>query len=105
MSLQRPEPSEDGIGDISIVESEANEVPVLNLDALRGTLGTRSNKDELKGPKLEWLETKISDELVDTNPKNRCGDYDSVVICVILIPLYTLGTKDGCDIVPCKQPW
>ena len=47
------------------VQNEAEDIPLLNWDALHGTLERRNPADELKGTKLKWLENDISDEIVD----------------------------------------
>ena len=68
-----------GAGNEAADNLGADEIPSLNLDALHGTINRRNPEDELKGAKLEWLETEISDEVVDANavlvPKNKRGEY------------------------------
>jgi len=56
-----------------------DDIPLLNLDALHGTIDRCNPEDELKGTKLEWIKTEISYEVVDANsllvPKNKRGEF------------------------------
>ena len=44
-------------------EADNNTVPELDLEALHGSLARHDPNVKLKGAKLEWLETEISDEI------------------------------------------
>ena len=78
VSLQRENPEEE-------TESIPNEaklddtVPELDLEALHGSLARPNPNDTLKGAKLDWLKTEISDEIVQAStvlvPKHRRSTY------------------------------
>ena len=80
VSLQRENPEEE----IESIPNEAgadDTVPDLDLEALHGSLARHNPNDTLKGAKLKWLETEISDEIVEASavlvPKHRRDTYDS----------------------------
>ena len=81
VSLQREYPEEEIERFPNEAEVDDNTVPELDLAALHGSFARRDPNDKLKGAKLEWLETEISDEIVEASavlvPKHRRGIYGS----------------------------
>ena len=63
VSLQREHPEEETESIPNEAEADEKTVPELDLEALHSSL-TRCNPNvKLKGAKLKWLETKISDKI------------------------------------------
>ena len=81
VSLQREHPEEETERLPNEAEVDDNTVPELDLAALHGSLARRDPNDKLKGAKLEWLETEISDDIVEASavlvPKHRRGIFGS----------------------------
>ena len=81
VSLQRENPEEETESIPNEAEVDDKTDPELDLEALHGSLARCNPNDTLKGAKLKWLETVISDEIVQASavlvPKHRCGTYGS----------------------------
>ena len=63
--LQREHPKEETKSISNEAEADDKTVPELDLEALHGSLARRDPNDKLKSAKLEWLETEISDKIID----------------------------------------
>ena len=63
VSLQREHPEEETESIPNEAEADNNTVPELDLEALHGSLVRCNPNVKLKGAKLEWLKTEISDEI------------------------------------------
>ena len=63
VSLQREHPEQDTKSIPNEAEADDKTVPELDLEALHGSLARHNPNVKLKGAKLEWLETEISDEI------------------------------------------
>ena len=63
VSLQREHSIEETESIPNEAEADNNTVPELDLEALHGSLARCNPNDTLKGAKLEWLKTEISDEI------------------------------------------
>ena len=63
VSLQREHPEEETESIPNEAEADDNTVPELDIEALHGSLVRRNPNVKLKGAKLEWLETEISDKI------------------------------------------
>ena len=63
LSLQREHPEEETASIPNEAEANNNTVPKLDLEALHGSLARHNPNVKLKGAKLEWLKTEISDEI------------------------------------------
>ena len=74
VSLQREHPDKETECIPNKAEAD-NTVPELDLEALHGSLARCNPNDTLKGAKLKWLKTEISDEIVQAStvllPKHR----------------------------------
>ena len=65
ISLQREHPEEEteSIPNKAEADDATGTVPELDLEALHGSLAHPNPNDKLKGAKLKWLKTEISDEI------------------------------------------
>ena len=104
--LQRDNPEEETESIPN--EAEADEtVPELDLEALHGLLARHDPTDTLKGLKLEWLKTEISDKIVDptqadvkTHSKRKKGSVLDTK------KQEEVKTKSGDDVAPPSTgPW
>ena len=80
VSLQRENPEEETESIPNEAEADGT-VPELDLEALHGSLAHRDPNDKLKGAKLEWLKTEISDKIIEAStvlvPKHCHSTYGS----------------------------
>ena len=80
VSLQREYPEEETESIPNKAEAD-DTVPELDLEALQGSHTCCDPNDKLKGAKLEWLKTEISDKIVEASallvPKHRRSIYGS----------------------------
>ena len=65
VSLQREHPEEETESIPNEAEVDNNTVSELDLESLHGSLARRNPNIKLKGANLEWLDTEISDKIVD----------------------------------------
>ena len=63
VSLQREHPEGETESIPNEAEADDKTVPELDLEALHGSLARHDPNIKLKGVKLEWLKTEISDEI------------------------------------------
>ena len=63
VSLQREHPEEETESIPNKAEADNNTVPEVDLEALHGSLARRDPNVKLKGAKLEWVKTEISDKI------------------------------------------
>ena len=81
VSLQREHPEEETESIPNEAEADNSTVPELDLEVPHGSLSRCNPNVKLKGVKLEWLETEISDKIVEASvvlvPKHRRGIYGS----------------------------
>ena len=63
VSLQREHPEEETESIPNEAEANNDTVPELDLEALHGSLARCNPNDKLKGAKLKWLKTEISDNI------------------------------------------
>ena len=63
VSLQREHPEEETESIPNEAEADNKTVPELDLEALHGSLARHNPNVKLKGAKLEWLKTEISDKI------------------------------------------
>ena len=82
VSLQREHPKEETESIPNKAEAD-DIVSELDLEALHGSLARRNPNHILKGAKLEWLETEISDEIIQAS--------------AVLVPNHCRGTNGSCD--------
>ena len=65
VSLQREHPEEETESIPNKAEADDDTVLELDLEALPGSLAHCNPNVKLKGAKLKWLETEISDKIID----------------------------------------